>query len=116
MNDYILKQNLSPEEQRILWELRFIVEDVEHVKIGKRYFNIYYHHLNFDYDSEVRNFLKKVHKLNIACKYLTKITNLETKYTAIFEIRIPALHLRYLSRGASQYMLTRGENKNMYLF
>ena len=92
---------LNREQQSLLFALNINPDEVQMTENGHRY---YYYHFHFDKNGELQKIEQIFKKLRLRHERINTITNLKTKYTAIYHVYLPKFVVNYLYRGQSESM------------
>jgi len=97
---------LSREQQSFLFTLNLHAIEIKIGEDGKRYC---YYHINYNRESELKKLEVMMDKVNIKRDRVATITNLDTKYTAIYYCVIPKYIVHYITKGAGALMRTESK-------
>ena len=94
------KFKVSAYNQVVLFSLKIDPSYIQLTDNESRRQYIYYLHYNYNNEPELIECKEELKKIGIRNKILSKITNIETKYTAIILLYIPTKYIHYIRRGA----------------
>ncbi len=102
-----LSKGLNQRDQAILFSLRIDTREIVTIKTDNRSYSAYYYHLKYKHPQELSSLIKKLKALKLIHEICAKFSSMDDMNWSIVLIRIPNLHVRYLSRGSSQTMQDR---------